>query len=82
MKTGMDDFVAGLMIFFWALIIISLVSMAYFVIVYIFQGIGLYRMAKNTGNKYAWCAWLPVGHQFLVGNLDRKSTRLNSSHIH
>ena len=79
---GMDDFVAGLMIFFWALIIISLVSMAYFVIVYIFQGIGLYRMAKNTGNKYAWCAWLPVGHQFLVGNLaDRYNmTRNKKTH--
>ena len=78
----MEDFFTGLVIFFWALMIILAVSLVYLVIVYIFQGIGLYKMAKNTGNKYAWCAWLPVGHQFLVGHLaDRyNGTRGKRSH--
>lgn len=65
----MEDFIMGLYIFFWVLIILLLVMSAYLVVVYVLQGIGLYKMAKNTGNKYAWCAWLPVGHQFLVGHL-------------
>lgn len=53
-----------------------LIGLAISVLVYVLQGIGLYKMTKNTGGSHAWCAWVPVAHQYQVGYLADRYRRL------
>lgn len=36
---------------------------------YIFEGIGLMKMAKNKNEKYPWLSWIPYAKQYLKGKL-------------
>lgn len=59
-----DDFLLGLIFAFLAFFVVLL-----FVglILFIFQAIGLFKMAKREGKgDIAWLAWIPVVSQFLV----------------
>lgn len=38
-------------------------------VLYIFESIGLYAMARNTGLNNAWLSWLPIGRDYLIGAL-------------
>lgn len=35
--------------------------------IFCLRGLGLYTMAKNTGMKNPWFAWVPILHEYLVG---------------
>lgn len=50
-------------------LIISLIVSAVFLVIYILNAIGLYKMAKNRGMSEAWLAWIPVLNSYVIGNL-------------
>ena len=39
------------------------------VVVYVFQSIGLYTIAKRRGIQNPWLAWLPVGNYWIAGSI-------------
>ena len=38
-------------------------------VLYIFQSVALYSMAKNRGIANPWLAWLPIGNHWIAGSL-------------
>lgn len=36
---------------------------------YVLRSLGLYRMAANTGVRYAWFAWIPLLHEYLCAKM-------------
>lgn len=55
--------------FLGVLLIVLLLALAVGVVMYIFQSIGLYTVAKRRGIHHAWLAWVPVGYQWILGSL-------------
>jgi hypothetical protein len=39
------------------------------VVVYVFQSIGLYTIAKRRGIQNPWLAWLPIGSEWIAGSI-------------
>lgn len=39
------------------------------VVLYIFQSVALYSMAKNRGIANPWLAWLPIGNYWIAGSI-------------
>lgn len=59
-----DLFFAG---FFIGLMAFLLLIIAFGIVVFILQAIGLYKIAKKEGkNNIAWLAWIPVASGFLI----------------
>lgn len=50
----------------------SLISL----VLYVLGSIGLYSMARNTGVRNPWFAWIPIARDFLLGSL---ADRYNST---
>lgn len=50
----------------FALIVLLIVALSSLVC-YIFQAVGLHRLAKRRGLKHAWLAWLPIGSDWVLG---------------
>ena len=46
---------------------LAVMVLAVAVVFYVFQAIGLYKMAKRRGIYHAWLAWLPLGNQWVLG---------------
>lgn len=42
------------------------------IVCYVFQSIGLFRMAKNIGLNHAWMAWVPVLSTYTLGKIGSK----------
>ena len=55
--------------FLYALSGFLFVLLAFYVILYIFNALGLYTMAQREGISYAWIAWIPLVQNFLIGDL-------------
>ncbi len=51
----------------------------YIFIVYIFQSIGLYHMAKDRGIAHAWFAWVPILSDYILGRLINNKVVLGDS---
>lgn len=42
-------------------------------VMFVLQGLGLWRMAKNAGISHAWVAFLPLGNGYILGLLADRS---------
>lgn len=57
-----------LMLFYTAYIgFFLIIALVFSVISYIFQGKGMYAIAKRRGIEKPWLAWVPVGNMWLLG---------------
>lgn len=50
-------------------LIVLMVSFIFWIVQYIFQGIGLYTIAKRMGKKYPWLGFVPFARRYLHGDL-------------
>lgn len=56
--------------FFAGLLLVGLIfAFLIGLIFYIFQSVGLYRVAKRRTIRHAWLAWLPVGNSWIMGSI-------------
>ena len=51
------------------LIIFYLLMLAFSVVAYVLNAVGMYRIAKRRGIHHAWLAWIPVGDAWLLGSI-------------
>lgn len=56
----------GLMII---LLFIGLIAIAFGVLCYVFQSLGMYAIAKRRGIRKPWLAWIPVGNMWILGSI-------------
>lgn len=49
--------------------IVYFMAMAFSVISYVLNAVGMYRIAKRRGIHHAWLAWIPVGCNWLLGSI-------------
>lgn len=50
-------------------LVIALLCLGLALLCYIFQSLGLYRIAKRRGIRNGWLAWLPVGNMWILGSI-------------
>lgn len=50
-------------------LIVYFLAMAFSVISYVLNAVGMYRIAKRRGIHHAWLAWIPVGCNWLLGSI-------------
>lgn len=58
--------VGGIMI---AYLVISLLSMAYSILVYVLHSLGMYTVANRRGIHHPWLAWIPVANVWILGSI-------------
>lgn len=58
---------AGLMA--TVILLVMLVCMAFCLVCYVLNAVGVYRIAKRRGIHHAWLAWIPVGSDWLLGSI-------------
>ncbi|MBR2422221.1 MAG: hypothetical protein IKB09_07715 [Oscillospiraceae bacterium] len=51
------------------LLLIWLIAMAFSVVSYVLNAVGMYRIAKRRGIHHGWLAWIPVGSSWLLGSI-------------
>ena len=51
------------------LLFIGLIAIAFGVLCYVFQSLGMYAIAKRRGIRKPWLAWVPVVNVWLLGSL-------------
>lgn len=61
-----DELMLGLGTF---LVVLVLIVLAFLIVVYVLQAIGLMRLAKKHDLPNPWLAWIPVGCMYLLGKL-------------
>lgn len=71
---GMDESVMEFLeefgyAFLGVLLGILLVVLVIGIVMYVFQSVGLYTIAKRRGIKNAWLAWIPVGYYWIAGSI-------------
>ena len=49
--------------------IVYLLAIAFGVVSYVLNAVGMYRIAKRRGIHHAWLAWIPVGSSWLLGSI-------------
>ncbi len=54
-------------------------SIAFSLFCYVFQGIGLFSMARQHRLKVAWLAWVPIANYYLIGRLADEIGAVNGS---
>lgn len=55
---------------FWRIMLIVLfVVAAVSVVMYVFQAIGLQKIARRRGIKHPWLAWIPFGDYWILGSI-------------
>lgn len=73
---------AGLLVIFAFLLFVSL---AYVVVFYIFNAIGLYNIAKNRGMKNPYLAFIPIANSYYLGkisdDIDRTMNKKSSNAV-
>ena len=50
-------------------LVIGLICLGFSLLCYIFQSLGLYRIAKRRGIRNGWLAWLPIGNMWILGSI-------------
>ena len=55
--------VAGILVF------VGIAILLLAAVIYVFQSIGLYTIAKNRGIQNPWLAWLPIGSEWIAGSI-------------
>ena len=60
---GVAGILTGIFMILW------LIAMAFGIISYVLNAVGLYRIAKRRGIHHAWLAWVPVGTCWLLGSI-------------
>lgn len=50
-------------------LVFALILLAVAVVVYVFQSIALYSIAKRRMIKNPWLAWLPIGSEWILGSI-------------
>ena len=50
-------------------LIVYFLAMAFSLVSYVFNAVGLYRIAKRRGIHHAWLGWIPVGCNWLLGSI-------------
>jgi len=50
-------------------LIIYFLALAFSVVSYVLNAVGMYRIAKRRGIHHAWLAWIPVGSSWLLGSI-------------
>lgn len=58
---------AGAMIGFF--LVFYLLALAFSVVSYVLQSLGMYTIAKRRGIHNPWLAWLPVGNMWILGSI-------------
>lgn len=70
------DFFAGEMteemlnmgfVFLGIIAVLAIIVAVFSLVMYVFQSVGLYTIAKKRGIRHAWLSWLPVGNYWMVG---------------
>ena len=64
-EAGLPEEVALFYVSFMSTAIV--IALGFSLITYIFQGIGMYTIAKRRGIEKPWLAWVPVGNTWLLG---------------
>ena len=64
---GIATGVAGISLGIFALV--YLVMLAFGIVCYVLNSVGMYRIAKRRGIHHAWLAWIPVGSNWLLGSI-------------
>ena len=59
--------IAGFLAVF--LIVFYLLMLAFGIVAYILQAVGMYTIAKRRGIHHPWLAWIPVGDMWLLGSI-------------
>lgn len=60
---GAAGLIAGLVM------IVYLLAMAFSIVRYVLNAVGMYRIAKRRGIHHAWLSWIPVGNSWLLGSI-------------
>ena len=60
---GAAGLVAGIVM------IVYLLLLAFSIVSYVLNAVGMYRIAKRRGIHHAWLAWIPVGNSWLLGSI-------------
>ena len=63
MAMGAMGVVTGILLLLWFL------AMGFAVVMYVFNAVGMYRIAKRRGIHHAWLAWVPIGCNWLLGSI-------------
>lgn len=63
------DETTGIMAVLGFFLIVVLILMAFAILTYVFQSIGLYTIAKRRGIKNPWLAWIPYGSTWIQGSI-------------
>ena len=63
----MGGIAGGLAAFAVMMVFVALIVLALTVVVYVFQSISLYSVAKRRGIHNPWLAWIPIGNMWLLG---------------
>lgn len=50
-----------------AVLVVYLLILAFSVVSYVLQALGMYKIAKRRGLHHPWLAWIPVGNMWLLG---------------
>lgn len=73
---GMTDLSFGLDVLTTFLMVIIFGVLAFGIVCYIFQGIGLYALAKRRGIRAPGLAWVPVLNYWIIGGLGDQQERI------
>ena len=66
MDSAVDSIATGIVAIY---LIVLAVWALFYVISYVFKGIGIYTIAKRQGKEYPWLAFIPFARTFLHGEL-------------
>lgn len=68
MDPSMDGMgAAAVLLGIW--LIVMLLMLAYSVLVYVLQSVGMHSIAKRRGIHHAWLSWLPLGNVWILGSI-------------
>lgn len=56
-------------VFLGIFLVIFAVVMAVGLVFWIFRSLGLHKIARRRGIRYAWMAWIPIGSQWILGSV-------------
>ena len=65
--TPMDDDVFA--VFMGIYMSMLLVSLGFFLVMYILQSLGMYKIAKRRGINNPWLSWVPLGNLWMLGSI-------------
>ena len=69
----MDTMTAGdtgaLAVVLGVYVVILLLALAFSVLTYVLQSIGLYTISKRRGIHHSWLSWLPIGNMWILGSI-------------